>query len=182
MKVLGTRVLRELKLKLSREVLTKYKELFDRYEKAFNQERHSKDKVYSFHKPHTACIAKGKTDKKYEFGNKVGLISSSSSKNMIILAIEVFDGNPHDSKTIEPLLNQMENNMDYLPKELVYDRGGKGKRNIKGVEILTPRPPLKNDSEYEKLKKRKKFRRRAARTHHRTLKNRSQNAQELPEE
>lgn len=58
-----------------------------------------------------ACIAKGKTDKKYEFGNKVGLISSSSSKNMIILAIEVFDGNPHDSKTIEPLLNQMENNM-----------------------------------------------------------------------
>lgn len=65
---------------------------------------------------------------------------------------------------------------------MVYDRGGKGKRNIKDVEILTPRPPLKNDSEYEKLKKRKKFRRRAARTHHRTLKNRSQNAQELPEE
>ncbi|MFV0344914.1 MAG: transposase [Bacteroidales bacterium] len=101
-------------------------------------------------------------NKKYEFGNKVGLISSSSSKNMIILAIEVFDGNPHDSNTIEPLLNQMDNNLDYLPKELVYDRGGRGKRNIKGIEILTPRPPLKNDSKYEKLKKRKKFRRRAA--------------------
>lgn len=31
--------------------------------------------------------------------------------------------------------NQMEANLGYLPQEVVYDRGGRGKSEIKGVEI-----------------------------------------------
>lgn len=73
-----------------------------------------------------ACIAKGKVHKQYEFGNKVGLIPSS--KNLIITTIKIYTGNPHDSKTIEPLLNQMQTNLNYLPKELVYNRDGKGQK------------------------------------------------------
>ena len=109
---------------------------------------------------YTSCIAKGKAHKQYEFGNKVGLISTS--KSMIILGIKAFDGNPHDSKTIKPLLEQMTNNNFKLQEELVYDRGGKGEKEILGVKVLTPSKPFKTDTPYQKTVKRKKFRRRAA--------------------
>jgi len=85
-----------------------------------------------------------------------------NSKNLVILAVQSFEGNSHDSRTIEPLLNQMQRNLNYLPEEVVYDRGGRGRSNINGVNISTPKPSLKRDSRYAKLKKRKKFRRRAA--------------------
>jgi IS5 family transposase len=133
----------------------------DLYHQILNQKRTDKDKIYSIHKPFTACIAKGKAHKQYEFGNKVGLIASS--KNLIITAIKSFTANPHDGKTIEPLLNQMQTNLNYLPKEVVYDRGGKGQKEIGQTTIATPDyRPLKMDTEYQKRVKRKKFRRRAA--------------------
>ncbi|MBK8927335.1 MAG: transposase [Crocinitomicaceae bacterium] len=84
------------------------------------------------------------------------------SKNISYPRIESFSGNPHDSNTIEPLLNQIKNNLNYLPKEIVYDRGGKGKKTIYGVEICTPTKPTKNTTPYQKITTRKKFRRRAA--------------------
>ena len=68
----------------------------------------------------------------------------------------------YDGHTIEPLLEQMENNGQKLPKELVYDRGGKGKSEIKGVKISIPSTPRKTDTAYQKQTKRKKFRTRAA--------------------
>jgi len=71
-------------------------------------------------------------------------------------------GNPHDSRTIEPLLEQMEANGRKLPEEIAYDRGGRGRKEIRGVKILTPGKPLKSDTPYQKAKKRKPFRRRAA--------------------
>ena len=67
-----------------------------------------------------------------------------------------------DGHTIEPLLEQMENNTIPLPEELIYDRGGKGKSEIKDVKIVIPGKPLKTDTNYQKQKKRKKFRQRAA--------------------
>jgi len=83
-------------------------------------------------------------------------------KNLVILGIESFKGNPHDSQTIEPLLDQIIKNFQYQPQEVVYDRGGRGKKNIHDVLISTPGKPFKRDSVYEKRVKRKKFRRRAA--------------------
>jgi IS5 family transposase len=56
----------------------------------------------------------------------------------------------------------MENNRIALPKELAYDRGGKGKSEINGVKILIPSPPKKTDSPYQRQTKRKKCRTRAA--------------------
>jgi IS5 family transposase len=118
--------------------------------------------VYSFHKPFTNCIAKGKPHKPYEFGNKVGLITGSKKGRKIILAVHAFVDNPYDGHTIEPLLNQMESNGIRLPKELAYDRGGKGKTEIKGVKIIIPSPAKKTDTPYQKQVKRKKCRNRAA--------------------
>jgi len=160
LKTIAGRVVRELLSKLSGQALQKHKEELGLFLKAITQKKDDKDKVYSLHKPYTACIAKGKAHKKYEFGNKTGLMANP--KSLVILAADSFEGNPHDSNTIEPLLAQMEQNLDYQPEEVVYDRGGRGKNKIKGVIISTPKPPMKTDSPYQKRKKRAKFHRRAA--------------------
>ncbi len=155
------RLLRELERRLSEEALSEHQEKLALYQKVLNRKRTDKDKIYGLHKPFTRCIAKGNAHKRYEFGNKVGLIATG--KELIITAIKSFQGNPHDSKTIEPLLDQMESNLGHTPKELVYDRGGKGQKQIGATIISTPdNRPLKRDIPYQKRKKRKKFRRRAA--------------------
>ena len=78
-----------------------------------------------------------------------------TSESQLVVAIRAFEGNPHDSKTIEPLLEWMKQNGLKQPKQIVYDGGGRGSKEINGVEILTPGKPLKNDSAYERAKKRK---------------------------
>lgn len=161
LKTIAGRLVRELERVLDPSTLRCYEKELNLYHQTLQQKRTDKDKIYSIHKPFTACIAKGKAHKQYEFGNKVGLITTS--KTLIITAIKSFIGNPHDSKTIEPLLDQMQTNINYLPKEVVYDRGGKGQKQIGPTKITTPDyRPLKRDSEYQKRAKRKKFRRRAA--------------------
>jgi len=154
------RLVRELQRELSPDTLVSYKSDLDMFQQVINQKRGDKNKIYSLHKPFTCCIAKGKAHKQYEFGNKVGLIINP--KSLIVMAIDSYDGNPHDSHTIEPLLDQIRRNLQYKPKELIYDRGGRGKKEILGVQISTPNKPLKRDTLSQKRTKRKKFRRRAA--------------------
>ena len=161
LKTIAGRLIRELERKLPQETLQQMEEELSLYRKVLSQKRGDKNKVYSLHKPFTSCIAKGKAHKQYEFGNKVGLITTS--KEMIITAIKSFTGNPHDSKTIEPLLEQAKTNNNYTPQEVIYDRGGKGIKQIGETKISTPDyRPLKRDNAYQRKKKRKKFRRRAA--------------------
>ena len=160
LKTYAGRLVRELFRKLDREALVQYGEDLALFLQVLAQKKGDKNKVYSLHKPFTACIAKGKAHKQYEFGNKVGLMVNPESR--VILAIDAYEGNPHDSKTIESLLRQADKQLDYLPEEVVYDRGGRGSKSILGVQISTPSKPLKRDSEYQKRKKRKKFRKRAA--------------------
>jgi len=157
---LAGRVVRELSNKLPEDRLPIYQDELSLFSQVLNQKRSDKNKIYSLHKPFTACIAKGKAHKKYEYGNKIGIMMNP--KSLVVLAIESYQGNPHDSNTIEPLLTQMETNLGYLPQEVVYDRGGRGKANILGVRVSTPKPPKKSDSRYQQRKARKKFRRRAA--------------------
>lgn len=161
LKTIAGRLIRELQRELSPEQLALHQDMLNFYGQIINQKRTDKDKIYSIHKPFTSCIAKGKAHKQYEFGNKVGLLTTS--KTLIITAIKAFEGNPHDSKTIEPLLEQVSKNDLKLPEEVVYDRGGRGQKQIGDTIISTPdNRPLKRDSQYQRTKKSKKFRRRAA--------------------
>lgn len=160
LKTLAGRQLRELDRCLGRKAKKLYADDLKLYTKVIQQKKNDKDKIYSLHKPFTCCIAKGKAHKPYEFGNKIGLMVNP--KSLVVLAIESFAGNPHDSNTIEPLIDQAERLLQYKPEEVIYDRGGRGKAEINGVLISTPNKPLKRDSEYIKRSKRKKFRRRAA--------------------
>jgi len=168
LKTIAGRLLRELERNLPASQLEKHQEQLTLYWRVLNQKRTDKDKIYSLHKPFTSCITKGKAHKQYEFGNKVGL--TTTSKSLVITAIKSFEGNPHslsrfygDSKTIEPLLKQLEDNGHTIPEEVVYDRGGKGVKQIGKTRISTPDyKPLKRDTDHQKRSKRKKFRRRAA--------------------
>lgn len=161
LKTIAGRLIRELGRELNEVQLALYRTELELYEKVIKQKRTDSNKIYSLHKPFTSCIAKGKAHKQYEFGNKVGL--NTSIKSLIITAIKAFLGNPHDSKTIEPLIDQSRENLDSEPEEVIYDRGGKGVKKIGNTVISTPDGrPLKRDTNYQKSKKRKKFRRRAA--------------------
>ena len=153
--------LRDLERKMTVEQREAFGEKLDLYKRAVNQQRTDSDKIYSLHKPFTKCISKGKAHKQYEFGNKVGIITTGKKGRKVIVAVNAFEDNIYDGHTIEPLLNQMEDNGLSLPKEIVYDRGGKGKAQIKGVNILTPDKPKKTDTQYHKQQKRKKHRSRA---------------------
>jgi len=161
LKTIANTQLRELERNMSEEQKLRYAKDFDLYNRAVNQQKNDKDKVYSLHKSFTRCISKGKPHKQYEFGNKVGLITSGKKGKKIITAIKAFIENPFDGHTIAPLLDQMSNNGIKLPQELVYDRGGKGKAEINGVKIITPNKPKAFDTAYQKQQKRKKFRARA---------------------
>ena len=90
------------------------------------------------------------------------MITTANKGKKIILGIKAFLQTPYDGHTIEPLLEQMETGGQKLPKELLYDRGGRGKSEIKGVKISIPGVPRKTDTAYQKHTKRKKFRTRAA--------------------
>jgi IS5 family transposase len=162
LKTIANKLLRELDSKMTASQKALYEKDIALYKRAVNQQKKDKDKVYSLHKPFTKCIAKGKVHKPYEFGNKVGLITGGSKGRKIILAVQAFLENPFDGHTIEPLLHQMKNNNIQLPKDLAYDRGGKGKSEIEGDKIIIPAPPKKTDTAYQKQTKRKKCRTRAA--------------------
>lgn len=137
LRTIAGRLIRELERELPKEKLELYADYLQLCRKAITRKRKDKNKVYSLHKPPAACIAKGKAHRPYEFGNKVGLFVHATQH--IITAVKTFKGNPHDSKTIAPLLAQLTQTGQALPEEIIYDRGGRGKKTINGVKITIPK-------------------------------------------
>jgi transposase, IS5 family len=99
------RVIRDIKRKTEVIDLVLEQELFIA-EKIFLQKKDDKNKVYSVHEPHVECIGKGKAHKKYEFGNKVGIVTSA--KTNWILGTQAFHGNPYDGHTLKQCIEQAE--------------------------------------------------------------------------
>lgn len=128
--------------------------------KVLNQTRKSKHKIYSLHEPEVYCIAKGKAHKKYEYGCKASVVLTQ--KTGIIVGAMTFKTNVYDGHTLEDVLIQTEKLTGKAPKNAWVDRGYKGKQLVGQTIINMPKPPLKKDNEYQKRKKRKHFRKRAA--------------------
>jgi len=162
LKTIARHQIRELERKMSAGQKLIHAGKLELYKRAVNQEKNDRDKVYSFHKPFTKCISKGKPHKQYEFGNKVGIVSGGVKGRKIILAVKGFMDNVFDGHSIEPLLAQMQANGIALPGEIAYDRGGKGRSEVMGVKILIPSLPKESDTACQKHVKRTKHRRRAA--------------------
>ena len=163
LRTIGKRVVRELERKLPEHLQKQYEKEFGNYKKALTQSRNSKDKIYSLHEPQTACIAKGKAHKAYEFGTKVAVVRGRQTG--VVSSIKRFLGNPHDSKTLEESLAQSERVRKQIggtrPEIASTDRGFRGKSEVEGTQILIPKN-TKENSRYKQEVARKRFRARAA--------------------
>lgn len=84
----------------------------------------AKNKLYSFHELDVVCISKGKAHKRYEFGCKVG-IATSSKGNWAIGALAL-EGNPYDGHTLAATVNQAQRVSGVIPKALIVDKGYRG--------------------------------------------------------
>jgi IS5 family transposase len=158
-KTIAGRQVRDIERQFTPNQQNKYQELFVIINKILIQQKGDKSKIYSIHEPEVSCIAKGKEAKKFEFGNKSGIVLTKTSK--ILVGAIAFENNPYDGHTLEEHLNQTEYLTESRPETGIVDRGYKGKKNIDGTEIISPSVPKKETSQYEKQKARKRFRARA---------------------
>ena len=81
-------------------------------------------KLYSVHAPEVECIAKGKAHKQYEFGVKVGIVSTS--KESFVIGAKSLPGNPYDGHTLQECIEQAKRITDVAPQEVYTDRGYRG--------------------------------------------------------
>lgn len=118
------RVIRDIERKLPEEHAARMNKLLEIARRILIQQRHDKGKVYSMHAPEVECIAKGKAHKPYEFGVKVGVVSTS--KESFVVGMKSLPGNPYDGHTLSASLEQVERLTGVMPKEAYVDRGYKG--------------------------------------------------------
>ncbi len=145
------------------EVLTIYWTIKDQIENATRllyQNKTSKDKLYSNHEPQIYCVAKGKSNKKYEFGSKISIVVTH--KKGIVLNCEVVEKNKYDGDTLDESISKAEESGGKI-KEIYGDKAYRKK--VLG-KIRTKGTILKDQKLYiggtkESKKQRKKMKRRS---------------------
>jgi IS5 family transposase len=146
------RVLRNVKrgeLKLS----AKQEQIVKVAQRIFTQQRRDHGKVYSVHAPEVECLAKGKAHKRYEFGCKVRIVTTS--RHNWIVGADAEHDNPYDGMTLKPALTQVKRLTGTRPEEAFVDKGFRGQRyHPKGVAVyITGRQNL--TAQLSKLLKRR---------------------------
>ncbi len=153
-------LMRELERTLPVERLAAHEEDFALYCQVLSQQKNDKHKIYSLHEPQICCIAKGKDHKPYEYVSKVSIVATKKSN--VIVGVVSHPGNPHDGQTLESALYAAMENRNQVITCAICDRGYRGQKRIGETEVRLPSKPLKRDSVYQRSKKRKQCRRRAA--------------------
>lgn len=156
-KTIAGRLVRDLERKLTPD---SYQNTLSLFKKVLMQKKADSNKIYSLHEPHTQCMSKGKEHKKYEFGSKVSVMTTKTT-GVIIGAINI-DKNVHDSKTLQPALEQQQRLTGIILKNNYVDRGYRGVKEVLGTTIILPDKPGKERTAYQKQKLRNGFKRRAA--------------------
>ena len=118
------RIIRDIERKASAEQLACLARLLNLAKRIHQQQRKDHGKVYSVHASEVECIAKGKAHKRYEFGVKVGIVSTS--KESFVIGMQALPGNPYDGHTLAGSLEQVQRITGLLPTEAYVDRGYKG--------------------------------------------------------
>lgn len=156
-KTIAGRLVRELQRKLEPD--NQYSADLQLFERVLSQKRHDSNKIYSLHEPNVQCISKGKQHKKYEFGNKVSIMSTKTTG--VIIGALSFEKNEYDGHTIERAIAQQQQLTGIKLDHTFVDRGYKGLKEVLGTIINTPK--IKStDTKKEKKRLQKGFRRRAA--------------------
>ncbi len=158
-KTIAGRLVRELERNL--EPNSQYQTELALFNRVLTQKKDDKHKVYSLHEPEVECISKGKESKKYEFGNKVSIITTQTT-GVIVGAMSF--RNPYDGHTLKPAIEQAEKLLGKSSiKTATVDRGYRGTSKINEVAIQSPKPfNNKTQTKYKQSKLKKQFGRRAA--------------------
>lgn len=156
-KTIVGRLVRELERKLAP---TQHQSSLALFKKVLAQSKTDKDKIYSLHEPYVQCMSKGKEHKKYEFGSKVSIITTKTT--CVIIGAVNIEKNVHDSKTLQPAIEQQQRFTGIVLKNNFVDRGYRGVKEVLGTKIIIPDSPSKKRTAYKKQKLRNGFRRRAA--------------------
>jgi transposase, IS5 family len=117
----------ERKVKGNQELKDYFAPLIELGRKVIHQSLHKvppSEYIYSLHERHVACITKGKAHKKYEFGSKVSIAITHKSK--FIVDCDTFFGNPHDSKTLHKVINNVVAVTSVIPELIGVDLGYRG--------------------------------------------------------
>ena len=117
------RVIRDIERKHARPD-AELRELLNISKRIYTQQRRDKNKVYSVHAPEVECISKGKAHKRYEFGCKVSVTTSSRSN--WVLAVDALHGNPYDGHTLKSALEEAEAACGRTISQAFVDKGYKG--------------------------------------------------------
>lgn len=126
------RVVRDIERKCN-GTLGDLQEEIDKARRLLAQKRGDSGKLYSLHEPHVECIAKGKAHKRYEFGCKVGVVTSARSN--WILGAKAFHGAPYDGHTLAAALEQVERLTGVAPRQATCDQGYRGHGHTGTCEV-----------------------------------------------
>jgi len=129
------RVTRDIGRKIASrpELAVDFEKLLSLSHRLLAQQRHDKNKLYSIHAPEVCCISKGKAHKRYEFGCKVGVVTTM--KTPFIVGIQAFEGNPYDGHTLTRSVEQAERLGSFKAEEVYVDQGYRG-HDYKGGAII----------------------------------------------
>jgi IS5 family transposase len=109
------------------------KKLLGTAQRIHAQQPTDKNKVYSVHEPEVCCIAKGKAGKKYEFGNKASV--ATTSRGGWMLGAMSLPGNPYDGHTLDQQLTQVRRLLGRRMQDVHVDMGYRG-HNHCGAETV----------------------------------------------
>lgn len=120
------RVIRDIKRKIPNPD-AELQQLLEMAQRVYEQKRNDKNKLYSLWAPEVECISKGKAHKKYEYGCKVAI--ATTSKNSWVVSVTAIHGNPYDGHTLSQSIDIAEKSTGVRAKCAFVDKGYKGKDN-----------------------------------------------------
>jgi IS5 family transposase len=129
------RVMRDIERKIAGNavLVEQFSEVLKMSHRLYNQKRNDKNKLYALHAPEVECISKGKAHKKYEFGCKVGIVTTS--KDNFVIGAMAFHGNPYDGHTLKESISQAERLGHFSAQEIYVDKGYR-KHNYEGSAVV----------------------------------------------
>lgn len=118
----------ELKRVKAQELLVQAKRIIEQ-----SKNPKAKNKLYSTHEPDVDCMSKGKAHKRYEFGVKVGIVTTQTEG--FVVGMRSYPGNPYDGHTLDDMLQQTETITDVEVKTAAVDLGYRGKHETQAKVI-----------------------------------------------
>ena len=110
------------------------RELLQLAHRLLTQQRDSKNKLYSVHAPEVECIAKGKAHKRYEFGCKASV--ATTSRGNWIVGAKALHGNPYDGHTLAGAIEQIKRLTKQTPTDVIVDKGYQGHNSQGGATTV----------------------------------------------